>query len=56
MYPNQKSLMGQSQRKERDGFSEELVVKVLGERHGFESEYDMAQWVIEVIVPKVLGR
>jgi hypothetical protein len=32
---------------------EKITVDVLGEEHSFESKYDMVQWVIKELVPKV---
>jgi len=32
-----------------------IIVLVLGEYCQFESEYDMAQWLINTIVPRVLA-
>lgn len=32
---------------------EKITVRVFGEEHSFESKYDMVQWIIKDVVPKV---
>ncbi|MDB5578341.1 MAG: hypothetical protein JWR80_3517, partial [Bradyrhizobium sp.] len=33
---------------------DEIVVEVFGESHNFEREYDMTQWVIKTVVPRIV--
>jgi len=35
---------------------EKIIVRIFGQEHSFESAYDMVQWIIREVVPKVMSR
>jgi heat shock protein HtpX len=35
---------------------EKIIVRIFGQEHSFETPYDMAQWIIKEVVPKVMSR
>jgi hypothetical protein len=34
---------------------EKIIVPIFGQEHSFESAYDMVQWIIREVVPKVMS-
>jgi hypothetical protein len=34
---------------------EKIIVCVFGQEHSFERQYDMVQWIIKEVVPKVMS-
>jgi heat shock protein HtpX len=45
-----------------EGFGEfstregKIIVRIFGQEHSFESQYDMVQWIVKEVVPKVMSR